>query len=297
MAQRFGGAYSPGNVPNNAPRRRKEKPRSHRTRAKFLFFLPIPMVFLAFGQPPLTMLVDLIAAGALILAAWLTQEGIKAQEAWSDRKTARRPAIPRKAFGSVLTGIGVALAAMEGLSGLFGGLIYGVVAAVLHGFAFGLDPMRDKGMEGVDTFQADRVARALEVAETHLADMIAAGRRTSNRVVMDRITQFQVTAQRMFDTVEDDPRDLTAARKFLGIYLLAARDATVKFADLFAATQDEKAKTEYFALLDDLEASFDAKNEKLLEADRTDLDIEIDVLRDRLARDGLLIDTTEKDPS
>ena len=91
----------------------------------------------------------------------------------------------------------------------------------------------------------------------------------------------------MFRTIEDDPRDLTSARKYLSVYLMGARDATVKFADFYARSGDAQAKADYTALLDDLEANFAAQTGKLLIDNRTDLDIEIDVLRDRLAREGV----------
>ncbi len=50
-------------------------------------------------------------------------------------------------------------------------LIYGGAAGVLHLAAFGLDPLADKGMEGIDTFQQDRVARVVDEAERYLAAM------------------------------------------------------------------------------------------------------------------------------
>jgi len=40
-------------------------------------------------------------------------------------------------------------------------------------------------------------------------------------------------------------------------------------------------------LLDDLSGNFAARTEKLLHDDRSDLDIEIGVLRDRLQREGI----------
>jgi hypothetical protein len=90
----------------------------------------------------------------------------------------------------------------------------------------------------------------------------------------------------MFRQVENDPRDLAAARKFLGVYLLGARDATIKFADLYSRNRDPQAREDYVALLDDLETNFATKTETLLLDDRTDLDVEISVLRDRLAREN-----------
>ena len=111
--------------------------------------------------------------------------------------------------------------------------------------------------------------------------------RAGDREAETRVARFADRARQMFRTVEDDPRDLTAARKYLGVYLMGARDATVKFADLYAATRDAGAKADYLKLLDDLERGMDAKRETLLIADRNDLDVEIEVLRDRLKADGL----------
>ena len=46
-------------------------------------------------------------------------------------------------------------------------------------------------------------------------------------------------------------------------------------------------EAEVNALLDDLERNFAAQRAAMLRDDKTDLDIEIGVLRDRLAREGL----------
>ena len=77
---------------------------------------------------------------------------------------------------------------------------------------------------------------------------------------------------------------------WVGVYLLGARDATIKFADLYAGTRDADARANYEDLLNDLETNFAAKTRKLLLEDRTDMDIEIKVLRDRLQREGLRLD-------
>jgi hypothetical protein len=67
---------------------------------------------------------------------------------------------------------------------------------------------------------------------------------------------FRRHRARLFRTIEGDPGDLTAARKYLSVYLLGARDATVKFADHYAQTRDAAARTDYEALLTDLETTF-----------------------------------------
>lgn len=252
-----------------------------------LFLAPLPLIWQAFGNGPTALALNLVALGILLLAAWLTREGLIAQEAYEARTVARRPAFPRKIAGSVLTGLGLGMAGYAATAGLIEPLIYLMIGTVLHLMAFGPDPMKDKGMEGIDTFQTDRVARAVDEAEKHLASMTEAMKRAGDRQMIARLEQFQTTARDLFRTVENDPRDLTAARKYLSVYLMGARDATIKFADIYGRTGDAQARTDYAALLDDLEQNFAARTEKLLLDDRSDLNIEIDVLRDRLKREGV----------
>ncbi|MFT7137428.1 MAG: regulator of replication initiation timing, partial [Akkermansiaceae bacterium] len=46
-------------------------------------------------------------------------------------------------------------------------------------------------------------------------------------------------------------------------------------------------RADYLALLDDLDKNFAARTQKSLLEDKTDLNIEIDVLRERLSREGV----------
>ena len=221
------------------------------------------------------------------MAAWLLQEGLQAEAAYNARKVARRPAFPRKMAASLLTGLGVAVAAYKNDPGLVAPVLFGGVALVLHGVAFGLDPLKDKGMEGIDTFQQNRVARAVGEAEAYLNAMTDAIKRAGDRQMELRVERFQKTARDLFRTVEEDPRDLTGARKYLTVYLMGARDATIKFADIYARNRDPKARADYAALLDDLEKNFAARTSKMLLDDRSDLTVDIDVLRERLQREGV----------
>jgi len=256
-------------------------------------------VFLSLNDGAIGMTIGLIAAALLTGAAFLLREGLRAEAAYNARKTARRPAFPRKIFASVLTGLGTAMASYrtEFLDAeaatqvsLLAPILFGSVATVLHSVSFGLDPMKDKGMEGVDTFQQDRVARVVEDAETHLTAMTDAIKRAGDRRVEARVERFQDTARDLFRTVEEDPRDLAGARKYLTVYLQGAKDATIKFADVYARTRDAQALADYTALLDDLEQNFAARTRKMLLDDRSDLTVEIDVLRDRLQREGVRLD-------
>lgn len=287
MAERFGGKFSPGSATGpSAPGKPRRRPAG--ARVNFLFIVPFLLVLSAFQQGPVGMALDLAAFGDLMLAAWLTREGLVAEDAFNARRVAKRPAIPRKLFGSFLTGSGLALGGLDPETfALLEPALFFVLGAVLHFLAFGPDPMKDKGAEGMDGFQTDRVARAVDEAEQHLASMRDAIRRAGVPALERRVADFSITAQRMFRAVEDDPRDLTGVRRYLGVYLLGARDATIQFADLYARSRNEEARADYEKLLDDLETSFSKKTDRLLLDDKSNLDVEIEVLRDRLAREGV----------
>lgn len=287
MAERFGGKFSPDNSRFDGPQTEHEPmtpPPVSRSGGSVgvLFFVPILYAINAFRGEPRVMILSLSACGILLLAAWLTREGITACAAYDARKVARRPAIPRKIFGATLLGIGLAVGGMVWQPGLLFPILFGVAGAILHLGAFGLDPLGDKGMEGVDTFQVDRVVRAVTEAESLLAAMKDAILRANDRSLEQRVEKFAGIARGLFRTVENDPGDLTAARKYLSVYLMGARDATVKFADHYAQGRDPKIRSDYEALLTDLETNFAARTQAMLTSSHTDLDVEIQVLRDRL---------------
>lgn len=292
MAQRFGGKYSPQPGPDGDTPRMPLRVDPVGGRANVMFVPPVVLLATTLTDGPTALALGLTGTAALALGAWLLRDGLRAQAAYAERKVARRPAIPRKIFAAALTGVGTALAvaAHAGNLDIFAPVVYGLAAAGLHVAAFGIDPLRNKAMDGVDTFQQDRVARVVDEAETHLGIMRDTVHRAGDREAEARLERFIATARNLIRTVEEDPRDLTAARKYLGVYLQGARDATAKFADIYARSRDKQAKADYLALLDDLDQNFAARNAKSLLADRSDLTVEIDVLRERLAREGVQLD-------
>ena len=298
MAQRYGGEFSPGRPSGNGPgaggqppaqgpRGGLRRPDPAGARSNLLFLPPVLLAFFSINDGAVGLTLGLAGAAIWALAAWLTREGLRAEAAFHERKIARRPALPRKIFGSLCIGVGTVLAATVQEATALHAALYGIVTAALHLGAFGLDPLRSKGGEGIDAFQQDRVARVVDEAEAHLATMQVRIDTLRDRALTGRVAAFCDTAHQMIRTVENDPRDLTGARKFLGVYLMGARDATVKFVDVYARNQSAAARADYEALLADLEQNFATRTQQLLLDDRSDLTVGIEVLRERLQREGV----------
>ena len=289
MAKRYGGQFSPQNSRSGA----ETVPSYHGARkdpvggrANALFFPPVVLAATSLNDGAIGLGLGLTGAAALLLGAWLLREGLRAEVAFQSRNVARRPAIPRKIFAALLAGLGVGIAAYKNEPGLVAPAIYALATTGLHIAAFGIDPMRDKGSEEVDDLQNARVTRAIEEGEGHLETMADAIAETSDRDLIARVAAFSLTARKLFRLVEEDPADLTGARKYMTLYLSGARASTEKFANLYLRNHDLAARSNYVALLEDLEQNYASRVDRLLENDRDRLDIEMEVLRDRLSQTG-----------
>lgn len=300
MAKRYGGAHSP-DAPEGDGRARvgaaaPGRPFEGRRRAPYaartgmLYALAAAAALPAFGAGPAGVALHVAAGAILAAAAWLTREGAKAEIAYEARAAARRPAIPRKIMGAGATALALAALGATWAEPVLGAAVFGVIGGALHLAAFGIDPLRDKLPAGADGYQSDRVARMVEDAEEALGEMTRTVATLGDRALTDRIERFAVAARRLFRQVEVDPRDLTQARRYLGVYLRGARGATDKFAAYYARSGDADARRDYLAFLDDMEGGFAQRTERLMLDDRSGLDIELEVLRDRLRREGVKLE-------
>lgn len=304
-ARRFGGPNSPGGDPRPAgaqalgqgPRRTQFTGRAATNvdlRTFILHVLPAPLLVSAFASifagDAAGGLVDLVAFAAIEAGVFLTAEGLKAEQAYRRRLIARPPAFPRKLAGAVLVGAGVALAVLLGWkAGILNTALLGLLAAGAHVAAFGPDPMKAKGITGAQVTEEEalRVSEALEKAEAMVAEITAETDGLRDRDLSERVGRMCAAVREVLKMVEEDPRDLTRARRFLGVYLRGARDATQKYAQSRAKLGEGEMRAEYVALIADMEASFTRAREMLMQDNRTDLEVEIEVLRERLHQEGV----------
>ena len=253
-------------------------------RVNVMFLLPFTLLPGAFELDPAGMVLVLVAFAVLLLAAWLTRDGVRAHEAYDARNVARRPALPRKSLAACLTGLGLGMAVYPEAATLTGPLMIALAGAALHLGAFGVDPLSDK-LSG--DARGAHVAEAVERAEERLGRMHAAIAAIGDRALLERVERFAAGARTLFRTIERDPGRLPAARRYLGVYIEGACDAAMQYCKLDRQGRTPAARRRFEALLDDLEHDFAARNAALMEGDRAAFEIEVDVLRERLRREGL----------
>ncbi len=231
------------------------------------------------------------AVVALQVAAWLIRQGRLAEREYAERTITRAPP-PRKLAGIALVGL-----AAFSLSALGAGqpMILGLVAAGLMGYAaylaYGLDPRGDKGL---DAKLADRaglkteaVLAALEEARAKVRAIETQARGLHSRELKERLGRITRSAEAVLAQIEKDPGDLRRARRFLVTYLDGTRDVVAGYRAQQQDLADTPLADNFRHVLETVERVFEEQREILKRNESLDLEVQIEVLKTQLEREGV----------
>ena len=252
-----------------------------------LFVLPLPaaaaaVIALAQGQLGL-LRGDALGYGLLLGGALLVRRGRGDSETTIGGSPPWRR-WPSKTLGAALIALGSGATAWLG-AGHHPAIALAFALVTLLGFhlAYGLDlPLRrPRGLGAYGDESLRRAARAIAAIEQASRDI--------RQPELDaRLADVAALARQILARVQDDPRDLWRARKFLNVYL----DGVQRIVEGYAKTQGQvaapKLDQRFRTALETVEAAFREQHQVLLERDVEDLDVQIEVLTRQLEREGIL---------
>jgi len=253
-----------------------------------LFLMPMPVLIAAVIHLVKGDILASLTAGALfagfMVAATVARHGFKLESKFKQKKLAKAPGTPFKSVGALILSITTGLTAFL-LSdySLLGSILMGGVTMMAFYLAYGMDPRQDKTGNISLGVSADEVFEALEAAEIKI-ETIEAARVSIRNIELDQhLKRIISKARGILTLIEEDPKDLTRARKFLKVYL----DGTARVTESYAKTHGRDATTEvldsnFQEVLNSIENTFDEQHKKLLENDQFDLDVKIEVLKTQL---------------
>ena len=198
---------------------------------------------------------------------------------------------PWKLLGAVAAG-GAAVAISLGSGDDLGmTLLYGALVAGACVFTYGLDPRADRAaLEAAASkagIKSKDVIEALEEAHRKVRGIEDAAQGLHSRELKTRLDRICQQARTILAQLEQDPKNLTRARRFLVTYLDGTRDVVAKY----AAQQrdlDETVLAENFRrVLTTIEQVFAEQEEVLKQDDKLDLEVQIEVLETQLKREGV----------
>ncbi len=258
-----------------------------------MFLLPLPVLIaaiVALGRGNLNGLIGNVAGYGLFLAgALLLRRGLRSEVEYNRRQVAHTP-WPLKTLGGIVIAVATSVTAHLGAGHHPAiAVAFGLVALLGSYLSYGFDPRAAKRFtdrDGVDT--TDRVLEALAQAERSIVAIEQATHNIRNTELNSRLQRIVALARRILTLLEEDPRDLRRARKFLNVYLDGAQQVTEGYAKTHERVAAPELDDNFRRVLITIEEVFEEQQQKLLESDVNDLDVQIEVLTTQLKREGVV---------
>lgn len=275
---------------SRAPRFIREPISPHGT---LLFLLPLPLLLVVM-RSVLTgnkndLVYGVLASILYFYGAWITRRGLSIEKKYRQRKISVPPTLPRKLIGACLFGFAsfivshsirhhdVMTATVIGV-GAFAGLL----------LAYGLDPHLEKSAHNAPNgYSTADVVAALEEAEAKIVDIENARRHIRNLDMKKYLHSITGQAREILGLIEEDPKDLRRARKFLHTYLSGAKRVTEGYVKATRHAHNDELSSNFRGVLQSIEAVFAEQKQKLIANDVLDVDIQIEVLNTRLEKEGV----------
>ncbi|MGI9316202.1 MAG: 5-bromo-4-chloroindolyl phosphate hydrolysis family protein [bacterium] len=276
------------------PYRQKVKNRGPGIGPVLLYILPIPLLFVVVSAllkgSFLRLIFAAIALGLVWIAAWFLQQGAKFEWEARRRKWARATRVPWRFSAAVFAGAAAIIIGSFIIGhNLFIGLVAGLAAFAGVILTYGLDPQYDKKQDvsrfGVTT---EEIVEALEEAEDTLGQIELSAKKIANRELKVRLGRIVDKTRGVLSLIEEDPKDLRRARKFLKVYLTGANNVTRQYARTHQQQDNEVLEQNFRNVLESIENVIEEQHGKLLENDVLDLDVKIEVLEAQLKHEGII---------
>jgi hypothetical protein len=269
------------------------KPIFKASRALLLYLLPLPVLFASlYGVLYGNMRVAIGAGVGFALAmfgAQLVRQGLTLEVESRRRKIVRRlSTVPYKLIGHAVVGGSMAVVALSVVGhSIPTALLVGIASALGSFLVYGLDPSRSLPDAPAVGVTSEEVIEILNEADGKIAGIEAAADQIRNLELKQRLQGIVGGIREITDIVEDDPRDLRRARKFLKVYLDGARRVTEGYAATHPSNQSGELEDNFRSVLGTMETVIAEQKERLLENNLTELDVQIEVLQTQLEREGV----------
>ncbi len=259
-----------------------------------LYILPLPLLvalFFALVAGDISaILADGLSYALFLIGATIARRGFKIEHHYKKSKIAKAPKLPYKTAAAILlsaaTFVASFLLADNSLKlslllslGAFGGFT----------LYYGLDPRRDKLPDDLGIgVSAEELLQITSKARERIAHLSALARQIPSAQIRQLLEAIVAQTQEVIDAVEEQPNDLSRARKFFNVYLHRTEQITQEYHEaLKREIVDEKMRTNYIGLLRHLQETIAEQKERLNEEDWTKLDVQIEALTKQLKIEGV----------
>jgi hypothetical protein len=260
-------------------------------RGGLLYVLASPLVLAAIVSLAQGNLSQALAAGTgfglLAAGAFLNRRGILEELVAPQRRFTRPWGVPHKYLGAlaVAAGTGVAAYGAVGQSSLVS-IAFGLLALGGFHLTYRLPALRT--LPAAPPVGSDKgLQQALAQAERRILAIDKAAASLGNRELEQRLQRIAGQGRAVLEQIAARPGERFRARKFLNVYLEGAERVASRYAKTHRLSRGRELEQNFRNVLDEIERVFGRQLEQLAEHDVFDLDVQIEVLRRQLEREGI----------
>ncbi len=258
--------------------------RSRKGTLLYLFLIPLFIaVILALLQTNIeAFLLNSLAFALFFFTAKLSTKGFTQEFEYLRSPLIKAPKIPYKTIAAFMLGGSTLFTAwIAGGKAFTSALFLGSIATLGYYLYYGFDPKEDK-LENLGDISAEFVLETIGEAKTKLSNIEKHMDQIEDRLLHEKLNIALTKAKDILEAIQEDPKDIRVARKFLIVYI----DGIAKVTDSYAAMDEEdinsETKERLYRLMDDLDTRFDKELVRLKNNNQFDLDVHIDVLKEQI---------------
>ncbi len=257
--------------------------------AWLLYFYSIFFLVAAFAQLIKGHLFSFVISGAvffgvLLGATWMSQ-GIRNKFHYRQRKFVIKKPFPLMMLSSLTLGACSLVGSwfVAGL-GVFESIAYGLAATVGSVLWYGLDEVTSSTFGSVKDQDSKEI---LALSEQSIVNIEQSNKHIANRELSDYLSRIVKTSREVVNTLVNHPEKIPQARRFLHSYLGATESVIKRYADTHQLVDDESLEKNFKQVLQNIDQVFEEQNQKLLENQVFDLDVDIEVLNTLMEKQGI----------
>jgi len=250
----------------------------------YLFLLPLFLaVVLALFQTNIqAFLLNGISFFLFLAVITLAKKGFSQEYIYKESIFTKAPKIPYKMYaGYLLGGATFFTSFIAGGQPFTKSAFLAIVATIGYYLFYGFDPKKDK-LENIGDISAEFVLETISEAKTKLSEVKVDMLDIKDNVLHDKLQKALIKADHILKTIQEDPKDVRVARKFLTVYIDGIAKVTKSYTELDEADINIQTTQRLHALMDDVEERLNKEFQRLKSNDAFDLDVHIDVLKEQI---------------
>ncbi len=262
------------------------KKSSHIKKATFLYFFLFTLFLLGaialFKQQYKTFFIELFAFIFMFTGTQLINKGLAFEKEYQERSFIKLSFFQKyKLYGAIFFASSLSIIEFfinsHNIFQTFFVFLLGIFGVLLF---YGLDPFKDKIPPNIHNYE--KFFSTLYEARQKVDTILKATHTIQNNTLKEKINQAANKAKEILKTIEQDPKDLSIARKFIVVYLDGIKDVINQYNQIDKELLDESYTQRLIELLNEASNRFEKELEKLKSNEIFDLDVQIDALKQQL---------------